>query len=191
LLSGTGCRFRAGRHCPATRAVDHRHNLCFVPPFTTAKISSTASIASLLAPQSPDSGSVGEPSVVTVVHPVNRTRLSDSSSPPNHSVESAARRLLAATSSEGNIFEAGPRRADQPRMRSSIACARCRRSKVKCVNNGVNTTCRDCEAKGRECTYPTPVAGGSAGVPRGDSGNISKPLTDPTSTGEVCRKYGF
>ncbi|KXT03223.1 hypothetical protein AC578_4800 [Pseudocercospora eumusae] len=46
-------------------------------------------------------------------------------------------------------------------MRSSIACIRCRRSKVKCVNNGVGTTCRSCENSGRECAYPSPVAGGT------------------------------
>ena len=46
-------------------------------------------------------------------------------------------------------------------MRSSIACARCRRSKIKCVNAGIDTTCRACESSGRECVYPTPaVAGG-------------------------------
>lgn len=47
------------------------------------------------------------------------------------------------------------------RMRSSIACIRCRRSKVKCVNNGVGTQCRSCENSGRTCEYPEPVAGGS------------------------------
>ncbi|KAH8434880.1 putative C6 transcription factor [Aspergillus melleus] len=50
-------------------------------------------------------------------------------------------------------------------MRSSIACARCRRSKIKCVNSGIDTTCRACESSGRECVYPTPaigVGGGSA-----------------------------
>ncbi|EMC91656.1 hypothetical protein BAUCODRAFT_300390 [Baudoinia panamericana UAMH 10762] len=46
-------------------------------------------------------------------------------------------------------------------MRSSIACIRCRRSKVKCLNNGVGTTCRSCENSGRECTYPPPVPTGS------------------------------
>ncbi|KAK6401051.1 hypothetical protein LTR81_023738 [Elasticomyces elasticus] len=46
-------------------------------------------------------------------------------------------------------------------MRSSIACIRCRRSKVKCVNEGVGTTCRSCENSGRECAYPSPVASGS------------------------------
>ncbi|KEQ91425.1 hypothetical protein AUEXF2481DRAFT_69893 [Aureobasidium subglaciale EXF-2481] len=45
-------------------------------------------------------------------------------------------------------------------MRSSIACARCRRSKVKCVNSGIGTPCRSCEAGNRECTYPVPVTGG-------------------------------
>ncbi|KAJ6259007.1 hypothetical protein Dda_5903 [Drechslerella dactyloides] len=48
-----------------------------------------------------------------------------------------------------------------PKMRSSIACARCRKSKVKCLNNGVNTTCRACEATGRECTYPPPAVPGN------------------------------
>ncbi|KIV98897.1 uncharacterized protein PV09_09343 [Verruconis gallopava] len=51
-------------------------------------------------------------------------------------------------------------------MRSSIACARCRRSKVKCVNNGVGTTCRACETTGRECTYPVPSAGPGGSVRR-------------------------
>ncbi|KAM3078409.1 hypothetical protein ACMFMG_006289 [Clarireedia jacksonii] len=40
-------------------------------------------------------------------------------------------------------------------VRSSIACARCRRSKVKCVNNGINSICKACESSSRECTYPT------------------------------------
>ncbi|KAL4917516.1 fungal-specific transcription factor domain-containing protein [Aspergillus aurantiobrunneus] len=44
-------------------------------------------------------------------------------------------------------------------MRSSIACARCRRSKIKCVNNGIDTTCRACESSGRDCVYPTPAIG--------------------------------
>lgn len=47
-------------------------------------------------------------------------------------------------------------------MRSSIACARCRRSKVKCVNSGVHTTCKACESSGRECVYPVPGGSGAA-----------------------------
>jgi hypothetical protein len=44
-------------------------------------------------------------------------------------------------------------------MRSSIACSRCRRSKIKCVNAGIDTTCRACESSGRVCSYPTPALG--------------------------------
>ena len=55
--------------------------------------------------------------------------------------------------------QSGQRHA-QARMRSSIACVRCRRSKVKCVNSGVGTPCRSCEAGGRDCTYPVPVSSG-------------------------------
>lgn len=66
----------------------------------------------------------------------------------------------------GQVYAAaGPEQPRQVqgagRMRSSIACIRCRRSKVKCVNNGVGTTCRSCENSGRDCQYPSPVAGGS------------------------------
>lgn len=43
-------------------------------------------------------------------------------------------------------------------MRSSIACARCRRSKVKCLNNGINTPCRACVTSGRDCIYPAPTS---------------------------------
>ncbi|KAI5795651.1 fungal-specific transcription factor domain-containing protein [Geopyxis carbonaria] len=46
-------------------------------------------------------------------------------------------------------------------MRSSIACVRCRRSKVKCVNTGPNTTCKACESSNRDCTYPQPVQSGT------------------------------
>ncbi len=153
--------------------------------FTTAKITSSSSINSILAPQpsQPSETPSADPRIpVTVSRPTPR-ELSPSS---DQSVQHAAHRLLAAAVGDGSVFEAGPRRADQPRMRSSIACARCRRSKVKCVNNGVNTTCRDCEAKGRECTYPTPTAGGGGGMPRRES-SASRPLAEAAFTGEVCR----
>jgi hypothetical protein len=107
----------------------------------------------------------------------------------NHSVQNAARRLLAAASSDGLTVEAGPRRADQPpRMRSSIACARCRRSKVKCVNSGIGTTCQACETTGRECTYPQPSAGGGGGGARRDSGE-NKQGPDSTTNNDVSRIY--
>ncbi|PYH76208.1 hypothetical protein BO82DRAFT_214394 [Aspergillus uvarum CBS 121591] len=53
-------------------------------------------------------------------------------------------------------------------MRSSIACARCRRSKIKCVNAGIDTTCRACESSGRECVYPAPAIGMGGGAAKRD-----------------------
>ncbi|EEH06706.1 conserved hypothetical protein [Histoplasma capsulatum G186AR] len=53
-------------------------------------------------------------------------------------------------------------------MRSSIACSRCRRSKIKCVNAGIDTTCRACESSGRECSYPIPAPGGGTGGTKRD-----------------------
>ncbi|KAH8678964.1 fungal-specific transcription factor domain-containing protein [Tricladium varicosporioides] len=52
-------------------------------------------------------------------------------------------------------------------VRSSIACARCRRSKVKCVNTGINSTCKACLSSNRECTYP--VAGSMPTPKRNDA----------------------
>src|SRR5207249_3158383 len=87
---------------------------------------------------------------------------------------------------EGTPREAGARRPEQPRMRSSIACARCRRSKVKCVNNGVNTTCRACETTGRECTYPTPAVPGAGGAPTRRDPVVSGPQgSEGTAVSEV------
>ncbi|BDD62959.1 hypothetical protein MPDQ_007854 [Monascus purpureus] len=58
-------------------------------------------------------------------------------------------------------------------MRSSIACARCRRSKIKCVNAGIDTTCRACESSGRECVYPTPAIGAGGGAAKRDIGAVA------------------
>ncbi|KAG9747325.1 hypothetical protein KCU73_g7377, partial [Aureobasidium melanogenum] len=71
----------------------------------------------------------------------------------------------------------------QARMRSSIACARCRRSKVKCVNSGVGTPCRSCEAGNRECTYPVPVTGG-----RKRENSLTGPAPKVDSMTEEIRK---
>ncbi|KAK3319371.1 fungal-specific transcription factor domain-containing protein [Apodospora peruviana] len=44
-------------------------------------------------------------------------------------------------------------------LRSSIACQRCRKSKIKCNNTGGDAPCETCIRNGKECTYPevTPV----------------------------------
>lgn len=68
-------------------------------------------------------------------------------------------------------------------MRSSIACVRCRRSKVKCVNTGPNTTCRACEASNRECTYPPPVV---SGAPRVSSGTAAVRTSNSGSSRDIA-----
>ncbi|KZL87197.1 c6 transcription factor [Colletotrichum incanum] len=41
------------------------------------------------------------------------------------------------------------------RIRSSIACVRCRRSKIKCENNGLlDSACKNCTKSGKTCAWP-------------------------------------
>ncbi|KAK1752142.1 fungal-specific transcription factor domain-containing protein [Echria macrotheca] len=44
--------------------------------------------------------------------------------------------------------------AKRPPLRSSIACQRCRKSKIKCNNTGGDAPCETCIRNGKECTYP-------------------------------------
>lgn len=39
-------------------------------------------------------------------------------------------------------------------MRSSIACLRCRKSKIKCENDGGSSPCETCIKQGKDCKYP-------------------------------------
>lgn len=54
------------------------------------------------------------------------------------------------------------------KMRSSIACARCRRSKIKCINNGIDSICVPCHQNNRECTYPSPAPSATSAIKRAD-----------------------
>ncbi|KAH7095682.1 hypothetical protein FB567DRAFT_35997 [Paraphoma chrysanthemicola] len=48
-------------------------------------------------------------------------------------------------------------------MRAQIACARCRRSKTKCDNQGVGSICKSCVINKKDCQYidaPAPQSGG-------------------------------
>ncbi|KAM5369681.1 hypothetical protein ACJZ2D_008828 [Fusarium nematophilum] len=47
---------------------------------------------------------------------------------------------------------------NRPPMRSSIACLRCRRSKIKCDNDGGNSPCDTCIKGGHQCQYPEATA---------------------------------
>ncbi|KAI1006026.1 hypothetical protein K3495_g2194 [Podosphaera aphanis] len=68
-------------------------------------------------------------------------------------------------------------------VRSSIACARCRRSKVKCVNNGPSSTCKSCAQSNRECTYP--VAGSSPSAKRSE---VPTGIPNAAETGESKKR---
>ena len=70
-------------------------------------------------------------------------------------------------------------------MRSSIACVRCRRSKVKCVNTGPNTTCRACEASNRECSYPQPVIPGTVRSANAQVSQASASILHHSAAGPV------
>lgn len=56
-------------------------------------------------------------------------------------------------------------------MRSQIACAKCRISKVRCVNKGYGTTCDACAKSNRPCVYTpsTTPTSSAAGPKRRDS----------------------
>ncbi|KFY96734.1 hypothetical protein V500_02327 [Pseudogymnoascus sp. VKM F-4518 (FW-2643)] len=62
------------------------------------------------------------------------------------------------------------------KMRSSIACIHCRRSKIKCQNSGTNSACRACDTNSRACIYPAGQQAKSAGPLRneGEGGEVQR-----------------
>ncbi|KAG7038400.1 fungal specific transcription factor [Colletotrichum scovillei] len=48
-------------------------------------------------------------------------------------------------------------RAMRPPMRSSIACLRCRKSKIKCDNDNTGSPCDTCIKAGHKCEFPDPT----------------------------------
>lgn len=106
---------------------------------------------------------------------VNQADSAISAGGPEHTTTTT----ITTHQQQSHLQAQSSQRHAQARMRSSIACVRCRRSKVKCVNSGVGTPCRSCEAGGRECTYPVPVTGG-----RRREGSLSGPLARPEGLGD-------
>lgn len=49
------------------------------------------------------------------------------------------------------------KKAKRAPLRSSIACLRCRKSKIKCDNQGPNGPCDTCLKAGKKCEYPDPT----------------------------------
>ncbi|TAQ85711.1 hypothetical protein B7494_g5982 [Chlorociboria aeruginascens] len=73
----------------------------------------------------------------------------------NNPAESGALGAGGETNAGGGEGMQSGQEEKKKMVRSSIACARCRRSKVKCVNTGVNSVCKACHLSNRECTYPS------------------------------------
>ena len=99
-----------------------------------------SSFRSAFAPQSPTIHVQSEPQPSTFVQQ-NNLPSHPAPPPPTTAADASSATITSGTN---------------PRLRSSIACARCRRSKIKCTNSGAGTTCEACAHSGRECVYPTP-----------------------------------
>ncbi|KAF5691327.1 transcriptional regulatory [Fusarium denticulatum] len=106
----------------------------------------------------------------------------DEQSRPNAGDDNSPGRLTPATSDE----KAGRRgsRIKQP-TRSSIACLRCRRSKIKCDNDGGNSPCDTCVKGGHQCQYPEAVP---QPPKRNDSPTTGKPEKEPQQEKKRTRK---
>ncbi|KFY83000.1 hypothetical protein V498_08340, partial [Pseudogymnoascus sp. VKM F-4517 (FW-2822)] len=175
-------------HCisPQKQAYNQRRQRRSPQGPQTAKIPSPHSIAAILSPSDPSS-TVDTPEASTPKRPhaeafpeadtefshrpaasPSRRRLSDTTNYTNTNTTPAAGAYAHRPEHAGARHDA-PRHVDMhddpdekkplPKMRSSIACFRCRRSKIKCQNSGTNTACRACANQSRECTYPPPNAG--------------------------------
>lgn len=89
---------------------------------------------------------------------------------------------------DGGVEAKGRRQEKETRMRSSIACCACRRSKTKCDNNGIRlgdgslAPCKSCVDHKKECTYPAPAPATSQSQRRESTA---------TTAGEEVRRDGF
>lgn len=99
-------------------------------------------------------------------------------------LQQTTRPLIA--NANGSV-EATGRRQETTRMRSSIACSSCRRSKTKCDNNGLRDTignllpCKSCTTGNKRCEYPSPQPPANTQPQRRES-------TATIGGDEVCRK---
>ncbi|KAG0653019.1 putative transcriptional regulatory [Hyphodiscus hymeniophilus] len=149
----------------------------------TANIRSPHSLAAILSPSALSEDSAG-PSRSTTPKRTHTEAFAGGEQPYLHPASPTQQRAsISFTAPRPNIRGAddGANRAmkggqeekkPQKMVRSSIACARCRRSKVKCVNEGTNSTCKACAASGRDCQYPP--SGSTATPKRSDAAGNSK-----------------
>jgi len=135
----------------------------------TAKIPSPHSLAAILSPSAPPEESTTGASRSSTPKRTHAEAFSSGDQPYLHPASPTQIQASIASTGEpspgtrgaddgsvGGMRGGQEEKKPQPKMvRSSIACSRCRRSKVKCVNTGVNSTCKACASSNRECTYPS------------------------------------
>ncbi|EPE28343.1 Zn2/Cys6 DNA-binding protein [Glarea lozoyensis ATCC 20868] len=134
----------------------------------TATIPSPHSLAAILSPSAPSEDTTNSTSRASTPKRTHAEAFSAElaylhpTSPTQHRASIASVSAPSPGSRAPDDGSAGSTRSleekkPQKMVRSSIACVKCRRSKVKCVNTGVNSVCKSCAQNNRECTYP--VAG--------------------------------
>ncbi|KAJ2896681.1 hypothetical protein MKZ38_005305 [Zalerion maritima] len=119
----------------------------------------------------PTSQSRGPQPASSPPHPVARSpqisvasqHSPDSQSKPRKPLVSSACRVSVddgrkSVSETGIMDGQNPRTKMRQPMRSSIACMRCRKSKIKCDNDGGSNACDGCIKSGHECRYSEPSA---------------------------------
>jgi hypothetical protein len=131
-----------------------------------AKIQPSSSVGA--GAPSPGSSAAGESSAPTQpataplrphLHPTHGVHLPpfEQQSPPvnqySPSTVNASPQHTPGPSAANGYVDAPARQPESTRMRASIACARCRQSKVKCNNKGNNTACVACRDKNVACVY--------------------------------------
>lgn len=146
--------------------------------FATAKIPSPQSIAAVLSPSDPAESIANTSSSSTpkrqyaeaFLRPTSPTEprlLEDSRALATHGPHPVG----GADDDSGNMNRGEVEGKKPAKMRSSIACSRCRKSKIKCLNNGNGTQCGACANNGKECVYPIPTLGSSSTPKRSEPPN--------------------
>lgn len=69
-------------------------------------------------------------------------------------VEDGTTHTGRAITMTGSLSSLDDRKTKRAPLRSSIACFRCRKSKIKCDNQGPTGPCNTCLKAGKECQYP-------------------------------------
>lgn len=166
LAVGGGHRVQAPAHTAAVTNLEGRHGIVALAAAATAVLGDSKS-----APSTPGSVSAvpESPSTVRALaddddHRINSEApavMAGSLGGPGEAImEPVAGVGSGGVGGGGGAVSKRSRARANPPQRSAIACASCRRSKVKCHNDGGSSPCASCLRSRKNCTYPevTPTA---------------------------------